>query len=342
MKIKILLLIILLFMVLCGEVSFPAWRVESQWGSYEEMRAHVGLLYREKKYAEAADVLEKALDLFPDHLRANSYNLALMHVKLGAVEMGIEALQKGLSRGTWYGKYDFLAEDWTPLKENEGFREIETQNETLRLEAQKNTAPRLDVTVPGGYNPDRTYPLFIALHGGGENIDIFKPQWTSPLLQTEFIVAYPQSTQLIAPDGYNWTEDISLSLKEIRAVYDTVLREYPVDPEEVIVGGFSSGAVAALQVVFNDSFPVIGFVVLCPAKPDDFALERVSAAQKRGVRGTLLTTERDGRLEAQKEMAEVMKGSGLLQEFIITPDIGHWYPDGLGEKIDAAIVRIRR
>ncbi len=326
----------------CTTILFASWTAKGQWSSYEEMRAHIGQLYQEEKYAEAADVLEKALDLFPDHLHANTYNLALMYVKLGALDKGIASLRKGLSRGIWYGKYDFSADVWKPLKENEGFREIQQLNEARRLEAQKKVKPRLDVTVPEDYEAGRKYPLFIAFHGGGENIDVFKPQWTSPLLQKEFIVAYPQSTQLIAPDGYNWTEDVLLALREIRAVYDRIIREYPVNTAEVIVGGFSSGGVASLEIVLNDTFPVEGFIALCPAKPDDFTPEKVSAAQRRGIRGTLLTTEMDGRLGAQKEMAEVMRAAGLLQEFIITPNVGHWYPDDLGEKIDAAIAGIRK
>ncbi len=325
-----------------GAISLEASRGGPQWGSYEEMRAQIGRFYQEQKYAEAAALLEKALDLFPDHLRANTYNLALMYVRTGNIDKGLEALGKGLAGGVWYGKYDFFADVWKPLKESDGFREIERRNEILRLEAQKNVKPKLIVTVPEGAAPGRKFPLFIALHGGGENVDVFKPQWTSPLLQKEFIVAYPQSTFLVAPDGYNWTEDVVLSLREIRAVYDKVLGEYPVDPDEVIVGGFSSGGVASLEIVLNDIFPVRGFIALCPARPDDFTPEKVTAARKRGTRGTILTTEMDGRLDAQKEMARVMKAAGLLQEFIVAPNVGHWYPDDLAERIDAAIAGIRK
>jgi predicted esterase len=339
---RFLSVLILFGLGTCAAIAFAASRAGRQWASYEEMRAHIGRLYQEKRYAEAADVLERALDLFPDNLRANTYNLALMYVQIGAVDKGLEALRKGLSRGVWYGKYDFFADVWKPLKEDGGFRAIERRIEALRLEAQKNVEPKLVVTVPEHAAPGRKLPLFIALHGGGENVDVFKPQWTSPLLQKEFIVAYPQSTRLVAPDGYNWTEDVELSLNEIRAVYDKVLAEYPVDPGEVIVGGFSSGGVASLEIVLNDSFPVRGFIVLCPAKPDDFTPEKVTAARKRGVRGTLLTTEMDGRLEAQKEMAAVMEKAGLLQEFVVTPNVGHWYPDDLAERIDAAIAGIRK
>jgi predicted esterase len=315
------------------EIAFP-------WKSYEEMRAQVGKLYQQQKYSEMAAILERALERFPDHWRSNTFNLALAYVRLGNPEKGLLALRKGLDRGIWYGKYDFLGDMWTPLKKLDQFAEIERLNEAHRLEAQRQVKPRLDVVTPEGYVATGKYPLFIALHGGGENVDVFKPKWTSELLRKKYIVAYPQSTLLIAPDGYNWTEDIPRSLAEIRQVYDKIVREYAVDAGKVVVGGFSSGGVAALDVVLNKTFPVAGFVVLCPAKPDDLTPDKVAAAADRGVRGTLLTTEMDGRLGAQKEMAELLTKHGLLQEFIITPNLGHWYPDDLAQKIDLAVTRI--
>jgi predicted esterase len=142
-------------------------------------------------------------------------------------------------------------------------------------------------------------------------------------------------------DGYNWTEDMDLSLKEIRDAFVQLVGQYPVDTDQVVVGGFSSGGVASLEVVFKDVFPVQGFVVLCPALPDGFSSDEVRVASERGVRGTLLTTEMDGRVEEQRRMADIMEEMGLAHEFYITPNIGHWYPDDLADRIDRAIAHIR-
>ena len=92
--------------------------------------------------------------------------------------------------------------------------------------------------------------------------------------------------------------------------------------------------------VLQDALPVKGFIVLCPAKPDSFTLENVKGAQDRGIKGTLLTTEMDNRLDSQKEMAEMFQSLGFPCEFVVTPDIGHWYPEDLDQKIDDAIERI--
>jgi predicted esterase len=308
--------------------------------TYQEMRAHIGKLYQQKNYAEAARVLEKALTQFPDHLHANIFNLALMYVQLKEHGKALKALEYGLDNGVWFGKYELGAEIWAPLEEVEDFKAFKQKNEAKRQEAQKSVQPKLEVFVPENFDKSKKYPLFIALHGGGENIDVFKPQWTSPLLKKEFILAYPQSSQLITMDGYNWTEDIELTKNEIKKAYEKVVQDYPVDLSRVIVGGFSSGGVASLEVILDRTIPAIGFVVLCPAKPDSFSADTVGKAKERGVRGTLITTEMDNRLPDQKEMAEIMKDQEFPHKFIVTPNIGHWYPENLAEMIDTAIQHI--
>jgi predicted esterase len=308
--------------------------------TYQEMRAHVGKLYQQKDYAEAAGILEKALTQFPDHIHANTYNLALMYVQLEEAEKALKALEYGLEHDIWYGKYDFLNEIWAPLKALEGFSAFDRKNESKRQEAQKAVKHKMEVFTPENYDKGRKYPLFIALHGGGENIEGFKPQWTSSLLKNDFVVAYPQSTQIVTMDGYSWTEDMELTKKEIKEAYAQIVERFPVDTSRVIIGGFSSGGVASLEVVLDETIPVVGFVVLCPGKPEDFTAEKVREARDRGIRGTLITTEMDNRLPDQKAMAEIMKAEGLDHEFIVTPNIGHWYPDNLAELIDAAIAHI--
>lgn len=310
---------------------------KKQFSDYSEMRAYVGELYRQKNYKEAAEILTCALEQFPDHVHANSYNLALMLVHLKEFEKCVEVLNNALDQGVWFGKYDFLAEFWDPIKDLENYEEFSRRNEEQRKEAGASAKPELFVFTPANFTPDKKYPLFIALHGGGGNVEEFKNNWFSEKMKSEFISAYPQSSQLVTMNGYNWTEDIELSKKEIHEAYLKVIKEYPVDIERVVIGGFSSGGVAALEVTLNNIFPVRGFVILCPAKPDDFSGEKVVAAKNRGVRGVLITTEMDNRLDAQKEMAEIMENNGFLHQFFITPNIGHWFPENMDKKIDDAI-----
>jgi len=308
--------------------------------NYQEMRAHFGTLYQQQKYAEAADLIENYLNRFPDHLMANAYNLAFVYGHLEQYQKGIHALQYALDRRIWFGIYAFGQDIWIPYKELEGFGDILTQNEQLRQEAKKLAKPDLVIVTPEGYKKGGKYPLFVALHGGGGNIAGFKEAWKSEKMKKEFITAYLQSSQIVAPNGFSWTEDIEMAKEEIVDAYNKIIKEYSIDTDRVIIGGFSSGGIAAMEVTLCHSFPVSGFIVLCPAKPESFTDDKILAAKERNVHGSILTTEMDPRLAEQKEMVEDLKRLEFQYQFVVTPNIGHWFPEDLDVKIDHAIDHI--
>ena len=323
-------------------IAYSAQEYDQVFTTYQEMRKHLGELYEQEKFAQAAELLLWAREKFPDYLFNNSYNLALMYVRLGQYEKGIEALQYVLDQGLWFSLYAFEPEPWAPLREQKGFQAIRDQCEALKQQAQKNAKPDLLVVTPEGFDPEKTYPLFITLHGGSENIEIFKDRWKSLKMREEFIVAYPQSSQVMSMDGYWWHGDVELAKKEISDAYHKVVEEYPVDRENVIIGGFSSGGVAALEVLLSSTIPLHGFIVLCPDWPESFTAERIKNMTNRGIRGTLIANEMDERMPLHEKMVETFKAEGLPHQFIVTPNIGHWYPEDLDEKIDQGIDHIRQ
>ena len=331
--------------ILAAVLVLPALAQEElRFATYQDMRAYIGKLYEEKKFAEAAQVLEKALAQFPDHLKANAINLALMRVHLKEFDKAVQVLKTALDRGIFFNKYDFRADLWAAFKELAAFKDFWARNEGIAAEAQKRAKPEMVVITPEGYDPGKKYPLFIALHGGGENIPAFKDNWKSDRLAKEFITAYLQSSRVIGVDSYNWTEDIEISKKEIVDAYRKILSRYPINEEDVMIGGFSSGAVASIEVLLSGLIPTKGFIALCPAKPDGFSAETIRMAKKKGLCGVLLTTEMESgvRLGQQKDMDAIMTAAGFAHQFLITPNIGHWYPPDISHKIDAGIEFIRQ
>ena len=126
----------------------------------------------------------------------------------------------------------------------------------------------------------------------------------------------------------------------IAAAFNELAEDYAIDRNRVFVGGFSAGGVAALDVVLHDAFPVAGYVVLCPGRPESFTDARIASARERGVRGTVLTTEMDPNLSVQREMVELLAAAGFQYQFAVTPNIGHWIPENLAALIDQAIRHI--
>jgi predicted esterase/ketosteroid isomerase-like protein len=308
-------------------------------GTYAEMREYLGELVQQKQYAGAAAMLERALDRFPDHVRENTFNLAWARVQMGEGDKAMDALEKGLRRGIFYGIWDFDADAMAPLRKHARFPAFWKQNMERHDAAESEARMTLDVVTPPGYDPARRYPLFVALHGGGETIAVFKPHWVSPRLHAEFIVAYVQSSQVADMTGFHW-QDESRTRRDLEAAYAQVVAKYPVDRDRVIVGGFSSGGFAALVTAFHQALPVRGFVALCPEVPTSITDADIDGAVKRGLRGSLLTTELDRRLVAQRALVARWRAANLDGEIVVTPNSGHWYPTDFGDQLDRAIGRI--
>jgi len=309
--------------------------------NYYDLREYFGSLYQQEKYKEAAAILEKHLDRFPDHIEANAFNLAFTYIQLEAYEKSMKTIQYALDSRIWFNIYAFDHEAWEPVKKLKNFQNILSRNEKFRKEAQKLAKPDLLVITPDEYEDGVNYPLFIALHGGSSNIVNFKESWKSEKMKKEFITAYVQSSLIVGINQFTWTIDMEISKKEIKDAYVKIIEKYPVDEKEIIIGGFSAGGVAALEIALSNSIPVTGFVVLCPGKPEIFDKANIIEMKKKGVRGTIITSEMDPRLSVQKEMVEVFKAAGLQYQFVVTPNIGHWFPDDLDKKIDKAINHIR-
>jgi predicted esterase len=314
---------------------------DDEQADYETVRSRLGELWQEERYEEAATLLEDALPRFPDHVQVNAFNLALVRGRLGETASGMEALRYALSRGVWFSVYAFGQPQWDGYREQGGFADILASNDSLRAVAQRHARPGVKVVLPDAYDREGEYPLFIALHGGGGNMEDFSETWESGLLSDSFVVAYLQSSRVASMDGYSWTLDLDVSRAEIVDAYHRLIDDYPIDVEQVVVGGFSAGGIAALDVVLRDTLPAAGFVVLCPGRPDSFTDAAVARMADRGVRGTILTTEMDPNLSVQREMVELLEHAGVQHQFVVTPDVGHWIPEHLDAMIDQAIVHLR-
>ena len=323
-------------LLLCLPLAAGADEIEE----YREYRAGLIELWNAGKYEEAAKSIEENFDRFPTQTWKMSYNMAAVCAHLEDCDRGIDFLGRAHGKGQFFNKWAFGGELWAGYREKEAFTKFLERNEELRAEAEKNSEMKIEVALPEGYEEGKKYPLFIALHGGGENIETFRPNWKSGVMESEFIILYVQSSQVVSIDGFSWEEQ-EITKKEVREAYDIACAEYPVDTTEVLIGGFSSGGFGSLVDTFFEVLPVKGFIILCPPMPENITETEAARARDRGVRGTIITTELDRRVPAQRQMADLFRDTGLQYQFILTPNIGHWYPDDLPERIDQAIAHIR-
>lgn len=307
--------------------------------AYQEDRRQLGVLVKEEKFQQAADLLESMLKKHPDHFLANSYNAAYVYGRMGRFDEGLRLLEGALAKELWFGQWDFEDNAWDGFRALPGFQQVVERSRLSQVEVAKTATMKLEVSLPAGYNPAQSYPLFLALHGGGENLADFRPHWTSERLRKEFLVAYVQSSQVANMTGFHW-QDIDITTRDLNAAIQQLTLKYSIDRSQILVGGFSSGGFAALTVSLKGLLPTRGFVALCPAPPDSITQDDIRKAREQGIRGTIITSEMDGRLAKQRELANRLRDAGFQYQFRVTPQIGHWYPDDLAARIDQALEHI--
>jgi tetratricopeptide (TPR) repeat protein len=85
--------LVIFLALLSGAVALA--QEKKDFADYKEMRAYLGELFQQKKYAEAAALLESVLDRYPANVVANTFNLAAARVYLGQNDRAVEALEEG-------------------------------------------------------------------------------------------------------------------------------------------------------------------------------------------------------------------------------------------------------
>ena len=133
--------------------------IACEYGDYTEMRALVGELFAAEKYAQAAAILAGAVARYPDHVLANTFNLAAAHARLDQREQAVRALEDGLARGVFYDRWSLQSATWDSLRARPDFQRFLAQNEERRAAKQSVSAMKLEVVTPVGYRPERFLEL---------------------------------------------------------------------------------------------------------------------------------------------------------------------------------------
>lgn len=116
-----------------------------------------------------------------------------------------------------------------------------------RHETEAETGTEYVIYVPSTYDPQKSYPLAVLLHGtygwDGKHRQVMS--WKALAEEKEFIVVAPhcKSVQGILPVIESvWFDDLAADEKNIFAVIDEVSDRYNINRQRILLSGFSAGA----------------------------------------------------------------------------------------------------
>lgn len=113
------------------------------------------------------------------------------------------------------------------------------------------------IYVPPDYDPSRSYPLYLALHGGSSNGNLFlgvtlgnNMNWQRypDFLYNEFEPRWSPDWIVVAPTGFGQVLWRWYGEQDLLDVLADVQRHYSVDADRVVLGGLSNGGIGAYTV----------------------------------------------------------------------------------------------
>ena len=325
-----------------------------KYSSFDELEVAYCKLSDKEKYKAAIELFEEGLKtLSKEEYEKNFFRIMTekcwLYCNDERFDEAVETFSSLIDKG-YISPIDWNFEG---LKSHEKYKELEEKNDQIKKEAQRKAKFEYVVHVPEEYSKDKKYPVFFSLHGDGENIECHEKYWKSEWLTKKgFIVVCPQSSKVHSHEGYIWIDKDFYAEsyetrkypytygnlhKEFKNCYDIICNQYSVDEENIIIGGFSGGSVASIDITMSNIVPVKGVIPLCSLKPRSFTEENVKSTLQRGVKFVFMDGQEDVPMGEVDEMIEELEAHGISHEYYINEGIGHWYPEDLEEKLDRAL-----
>ena len=301
--------------------------------TFRELTDKVVSLYTERKYTEALQLLEQNADHFPAQAaRTAFWKMCLLSLSDRSEEV-ISVFQKGLDAGLWWAGRQFQDTDLDAVRDLPEFKRLVAVSQEKYEEARMHMKRDQSVLLPEPPASGK-YPLLIALHGRNGNKDTHLEFW-EVARQRGWLVVSPQSTQPLFDGAYCW-DDPALGIADVLLSYEQISQQYQIDPQRILIAGFSQGSGMAIYTALSGKIEPRGFIGVASFwdRPTSLVPQTEAA---RSVRGYFVIGEKDHTLENAREVKNVLKESGIQFAEELHPDLGHEFPADFGSSFDKAI-----
>jgi predicted peptidase len=184
--------------------------------------------------------------------------------------------------------------------------------------------------IPAQYNPQRTYPLILWLHGaGGTGTDNLRQisgdqipgthLWTkaqNQAVRPMFVLAPQSQSGWVSPTEAGLSAELQLVMDVLRSV----TKEYRIDPKRIYVAGQSLGGFGTWAIITSDPRLFAAAIVVC----NSGSLPQL-APNIRDIPLWVFQGEKDIPLfvMASVEMVEAIRNAGGKVRYTTYPDSGH-------------------
>lgn len=297
--------------------------------TFRELTDKMVLFYTEGKFADALQLVEQHAARFPEQsARTTFWKMCLLSL-CNRPDDVLSVFRQGLDSGLWWAADQFLDTDLGAVRDLPEFKRLMEASQKKYEEARGQIKRDHAILLPEPPASGK-YPLLIALHGRNGNKEADLDYWEIAR-QRGWLVLLPQSTQPLFPDSYCW-DDPAQGLADLLFYYEQVSQKYQIDPQRVVIAGFSQGSGMAIYAALKGNLPVRGFIAIATWWADASEL-----ACERNVRGYFVVGEKDHTLERAREIQDTLRRNNVQFGEEVHADLRHAFPADFEPSFDKAI-----
>lgn len=268
-----------------------------------------------------------------------AYNVACAHAKLGQIDQGVEWLLAAGRHGFAGATLVSTDPDLQPLRAHAGYAlavDAIKANRQRQFDAFTAHAKTIDplTILPPGYNKATPAPLIVALHGSGGTGKQMGEAWRAVAAKAGAILVCPDA---LRPQGagFHWQfvdEARWLALHTI----EWAKAHHAVDPQRVVLTGFSQGANVSLNVLATAPEGLRGVIIVCGHyEPHVAPFPKVAPPSPPRV--ALLIGAKDEAADSNRQASADLKALGVLTKLEIYPNAGHSFPPDSTRELSEAL-----
>lgn len=222
-------------------------RAQPDGATFQRMYQKGSEAFAQGYFAEAGKSFSNAFEAMPNHhaslMAARSY--AAAHDTTQMLQWIRETIQQG--------RYRLNQPEFDPFRQLQAFQELETEART-QLAWLSAERPEPNYYTPYDFDPQKTYPLVVYLHGYGSDANMYEPGYLEACNAHGFIWVAVRGLDVLGRDAFSWQGGVDES-KIIRTAIEKAQGRYPIDPARIFIFGYDVGGTAAWQ--FQEDFPGI-------------------------------------------------------------------------------------
>jgi len=298
-----------------------------------ELQKQVFDLYNAQRFSEMSDLLTREKASFPVEAQYSYFNWQMCAAALqGKIDQALIYFQEAIDAGCWYGRHALHEDpDLAAMQGNPEFERLTVISEARAAEEQANATPVLKVFPPTDAQPP--YPWLMMLHGNAsnllpENLNMFLAN-LQPAADHGYLLALPQSSQMRGKARYIW-DDIDWATGEIQKHLAALQADYPIDPAQGVLSGYSMGGGLALYMALSGKLAVKQIVVAAPWWGNIAELEAaIAAGGADHMRVAIIVSRHD--VDCYRVATAVntaLAARGLTGTLLVTDEADHSFPAG--------------